>query len=75
VKDPHTNDIKEQAEKRDDNKVEGYYKLVETDGTTRTVHYTADKSQVSTRMCKVPVTLFTLFIFRALKLSSFNFRS
>ena len=43
VKDPHTHDIKEQAEKRDGDKVEGYYKLVEPDGTTRTVHYTADK--------------------------------
>jgi hypothetical protein len=43
VKDPHTHDIKEQAEKRDGDRVEGYYKLVEPDGTTRTVHYTADK--------------------------------
>ncbi|KAJ9583206.1 hypothetical protein L9F63_022453 [Diploptera punctata] len=43
VKDEHTHDIKEQAEKRDGHKVEGYYKLVEPDGTTRTVHYTADK--------------------------------
>jgi hypothetical protein len=43
VKDDHTHDIKEQAEKRDGDKVEGYYKLVEPDGTTRTVHYTADK--------------------------------
>jgi hypothetical protein len=43
VKDTHTHDIKEQAEKRDGDKVEGYYKLVEPDGTTRTVHYTADK--------------------------------
>jgi len=43
VKDLHTHDIKEQAEKRDGDKVEGYYKLVEPDGTTRTVHYTADK--------------------------------
>ncbi|KAJ9583208.1 hypothetical protein L9F63_022455, partial [Diploptera punctata] len=43
VKDTHTHDIKEQAEKRDGHKVEGYYKLVEPDGTTRTVHYTADK--------------------------------
>ena len=44
VKDDHTHDIKEQAEKRDGDKVEGYYKLVEPDGTTRTVHYTADKN-------------------------------
>ncbi|XP_021930480.1 cuticle protein 19-like [Zootermopsis nevadensis] len=43
VKDEHTHDIKEQAEKRDGDKVEGYYKLVEPDGTTRTVHYTSDK--------------------------------
>ncbi|XP_069705148.1 cuticle protein 19-like [Periplaneta americana] len=43
VKDEHTHDIKEQHEKRDGHKVEGYYKLVEPDGTTRTVHYTADK--------------------------------
>ncbi|PSN33418.1 Cuticle protein 8 [Blattella germanica] len=42
VHDSHTHDIKEQAEKRDGDKVEGYYKLVEPDGTTRTVHYTAD---------------------------------
>jgi hypothetical protein len=38
-----TRDIKEQAEKRDGDKVEGYYKLVEPDGSTRTVHYTSDK--------------------------------
>ncbi|XP_023720183.1 cuticle protein 19-like [Cryptotermes secundus] len=43
VKDEHTHDNKEQAEKRDGDKVEGYYKLVEPDGTIRTVHYTADK--------------------------------
>jgi hypothetical protein len=43
VRDEHTHDIKEQAEKRIGDKVEGYYKLVEPDGTTRTVHYTADK--------------------------------
>ncbi|XP_069705109.1 cuticle protein 7-like [Periplaneta americana] len=43
VRDEHTHDIKEQAEKRDGDKVSGYYKLVEPDGTTRTVHYTADK--------------------------------
>ena len=43
VHDGHTHDIKEQAEKRDGDNVEGYYKLVEPDGTTRTVHYTADK--------------------------------
>ncbi|XP_069669399.1 cuticle protein 7-like [Periplaneta americana] len=43
VKDEHTHDIKEQHEKRDGDKVEGYYTLLEPDGTTRTVHYTADK--------------------------------
>jgi hypothetical protein len=43
VKDPHTHDIKEQAEKRVGDKVEGYYKLLEADGTTRTVKYTSDK--------------------------------
>jgi hypothetical protein len=43
VKDEHTHDIKEQAEKRVGDKVEGYYKLLEADGTTRTVHYTSDK--------------------------------
>jgi hypothetical protein len=43
VKDPHTKDIKEQAETRDGDKVQGYYKLLEADGTTRTVHYTSDK--------------------------------
>ena len=42
VKDPHTHDIKEQAEKREGDKVVGHYSLVEPDGTTRTVHYTAD---------------------------------
>ncbi|PSN50760.1 Cuticle protein 8 [Blattella germanica] len=43
VHDSHTHDIKEQHESRDGDKVTGYYKLVEPDGTTRTVHYTADK--------------------------------
>ncbi|KAJ4438784.1 hypothetical protein ANN_14735 [Periplaneta americana] len=43
VKDPHTHDNKEQAEKRDGHKVEGHYMLVEPDGTIRTVHYNADK--------------------------------
>jgi predicted amidohydrolase len=42
VKDNHTHDIKEQAEKRIGDKVEGYYRLLEPDGTTRTVKYTAD---------------------------------
>ncbi|PSN37964.1 hypothetical protein C0J52_10417 [Blattella germanica] len=43
VKDTHTHDIKEQAEKRDGHKVEGHYMLHEADGTIRTVHYNADK--------------------------------
>ncbi|KDR20839.1 cuticle protein 19-like [Zootermopsis nevadensis] len=43
VNDEHTHDIKEQAERRIGDKVEGYYKLLEADGTTRTVHYAADK--------------------------------
>ena len=43
VKDEHTHDIKEQAEKRNGDKVEGYYSLVEPDGTTRTVKYSSDK--------------------------------
>jgi len=43
VKDDHTHDIKEQYEKRDGDKVEGYYSLVEPDGTTRTVKYSSDK--------------------------------
>ncbi|PNF41980.1 hypothetical protein B7P43_G13675 [Cryptotermes secundus] len=42
VNDGHTHDVKEQAEKRVGDKVEGYYSLLEPDGTTRTVHYTAD---------------------------------
>ncbi|XP_069705113.1 cuticle protein 7-like [Periplaneta americana] len=42
VKDLHTHDIKEQSEKRIGDKVQGHYSLVEPDGTTRTVHYTAD---------------------------------
>jgi hypothetical protein len=43
VKDQHTHDIKEQAEKRIGDKVEGYYSLLEPDGTTRTVKYSSDK--------------------------------
>ncbi|PSN37949.1 hypothetical protein C0J52_10427 [Blattella germanica] len=42
VHDGHTHDIKEQSEKRDGDKVVGHYSLVEPDGTTRTVHYSAD---------------------------------
>ncbi|NP_001166641.1 cuticle protein 8-like [Bombyx mandarina] len=42
VKDLHTGDIKSQQEQRDGDVVKGSYSLVEPDGTTRTVHYTAD---------------------------------
>ncbi|PSN33403.1 hypothetical protein C0J52_15257 [Blattella germanica] len=42
VHDSHTHDIKEQAERRHGDRVEGHYSLVEPDGTTRTVKYTAD---------------------------------
>ncbi|PSN37967.1 hypothetical protein C0J52_10418 [Blattella germanica] len=42
VHDSHTHDIKEQSEKRDGDHVVGHYSLLEPDGTTRTVHYTAD---------------------------------
>ncbi|PSN37953.1 hypothetical protein C0J52_10428 [Blattella germanica] len=42
VHDAHTHDVKEQAEKRVGDKVVGHYSLLEPDGTTRTVHYTAD---------------------------------
>ncbi|XP_069705123.1 larval cuticle protein A1A-like [Periplaneta americana] len=42
VQDGSTNDIKEQSERRVGDKVDGHYSLVEPDGTTRTVHYTAD---------------------------------
>ncbi|CAK1604421.1 unnamed protein product [Parnassius mnemosyne] len=42
VKDPHTGDVKSQQEERDGDVVKGSYSLVEPDGTTRTVHYSAD---------------------------------
>ncbi|XP_068630717.1 cuticle protein 8-like [Battus philenor] len=42
VKDPHTGDIKSQQEERDGDVVKGSYSLVEPDGTTRTVNYSAD---------------------------------
>jgi hypothetical protein len=42
VNDPHTGDKKSQSETRDGDVVKGHYSLVEPDGTTRTVHYTAD---------------------------------
>ncbi|XP_065158390.1 cuticle protein 19-like [Atheta coriaria] len=43
VEDKHTHDIKSQHEERDGDVVKGYYTLVQPDGRTRTVHYTADK--------------------------------
>ncbi|KAI8429112.1 hypothetical protein MSG28_007666 [Choristoneura fumiferana] len=42
VKDPHTGDIKSQQEERDGDVVKGSYSLVEPDGSTRTVAYSAD---------------------------------
>ncbi|XP_065341072.1 cuticle protein 7-like [Cloeon dipterum] len=42
VADPHTGDKKSQSETRHGDVVKGHYSLVEPDGTTRTVHYTAD---------------------------------
>lgn len=42
VKDPHTGDIKSQAEERDGDVVKGQYSLVEPDGSVRTVDYNAD---------------------------------
>ncbi|XP_070489819.1 cuticle protein 8-like [Chironomus tepperi] len=42
IKDPHTGDIKSQAEERDGDVVKGQYSLVEPDGSVRTVDYTAD---------------------------------
>ncbi|XP_017787188.1 PREDICTED: cuticle protein 8-like [Nicrophorus vespilloides] len=42
VQDAHTGDIKNQHEERDGDVVKGYYTLVQPDGVTRTVHYTAD---------------------------------
>jgi hypothetical protein len=43
VADAHTGDKKSHSETRDGDVVKGHYSLVEADGTTRTVHYTADK--------------------------------
>nr|CAD7452427.1 unnamed protein product [Timema tahoe] len=43
VHDPHTGDVKNQWESRDGDVVKGSYSLVESDGTVRTVDYTADK--------------------------------
>ncbi|XP_072940397.1 cuticle protein 19-like [Epargyreus clarus] len=42
VKDPHTGDIKSQQEERDGDVVKGSYSLVEPDGSTRHVSYSAD---------------------------------
>lgn len=43
VHDAHTGDVKQQHEVRDGDVVKGSYSLVEPDGTTRVVEYTADK--------------------------------
>ncbi|XP_065164399.1 histidine-rich glycoprotein-like [Atheta coriaria] len=43
VEDHHTHDMKSQEEHRDGDVVKGHYKLVQPDGRTRIVHYTADK--------------------------------
>ncbi|XP_017778988.1 PREDICTED: larval cuticle protein A2B-like [Nicrophorus vespilloides] len=42
VQDAHTGDVKNQHEERDGDVVKGYYTLVQPDGVTRTVHYSAD---------------------------------
>ncbi|CAH2075425.1 unnamed protein product, partial [Iphiclides podalirius] len=42
VNDPHTGDIKSQHEAREGDAVRGAYSLHESDGTVRTVEYTAD---------------------------------
>ncbi|XP_034253336.1 larval cuticle protein A3A-like [Thrips palmi] len=42
VSDPATGDAKQQKEELQNGVVHGVYSLVEPDGTTRTVHYTAD---------------------------------
>lgn len=42
VSDPTTGDAKQQKEELSNGVVQGVYSLVEPDGTTRTVHYTAD---------------------------------
>ncbi|XP_065208720.1 cuticle protein 19-like [Planococcus citri] len=42
VKDYHTGDVKDQWEQREGDVVKGEYSLVEPDGTTRKVTYTAD---------------------------------
>ncbi|XP_026276490.2 cuticle protein 19-like [Frankliniella occidentalis] len=42
VHDAHTGDVKSASEHRDGDVVKGEYSLLQPDGTTRTVHYTAD---------------------------------
>lgn len=42
VHDPHTGDIKSQKEVRKDDKVEGSYELIDSDGHRRIVKYRAD---------------------------------
>ncbi|KAG5861682.1 hypothetical protein JTB14_006634 [Gonioctena quinquepunctata] len=42
VNDPHTGDSKSQQESRNGDVVHGSYSLIESDGTKRTVEYTAD---------------------------------
>ncbi|XP_022224204.1 cuticle protein 7 [Drosophila obscura] len=42
VNDPHTGDIKSQKEVRKDDKVEGVYELIDSDGYRRIVQYKAD---------------------------------
>ncbi|XP_054745226.1 cuticle protein 8 [Anastrepha obliqua] len=42
VHDPHTGDIKSQKEARKDDRVEGVYELIDSDGHRRVVHYKAD---------------------------------
>ncbi|KAE8747004.1 Cuticle Protein CPR RR-2 9 [Frankliniella occidentalis] len=42
VHDSHTGDVKSASEHRDGDVVKGEYSLVQPDGVTRTVHYTAD---------------------------------
>ncbi|XP_065163221.1 histidine-rich glycoprotein-like [Atheta coriaria] len=43
VEDAHTHDMKSQEEHRDGDVVKGHYKVVQPDGRTRIVHYTADE--------------------------------
>ncbi|XP_026293076.1 cuticle protein 19-like [Frankliniella occidentalis] len=43
VHDPHTGDVKSASETGHGGVVSGEYSLVQPDGVTRTVHYTADK--------------------------------